>query len=277
MIKNIWKSIPENKVKKRLRCFIHNCFLKIKRINARIVYKENFYVTNIYLNKKKVSFKTLEDPYPDIIPCLGYLKEYLPKKGDYIIDGGSYAGVFSLIVSEIIGKRGKILALEPDRLNYSNLVKNIRMNNKKNIETINIALWNKRSVLSFKERGDEGSMIDFNKKEKDKVKTTTIDNLILDKKLKRIDFIKMDIEGSEIEAVQGASKTIKEYSPYFAIASYHLRDGKETSDYLERFFREKGYFVFTSFHDHKTTYAFPTIKKTKKKKVNFKKRKSKSL
>jgi hypothetical protein len=53
---------------------------------------------------------------------------------------------------------------------------------------------------------------------------TTIDRLVSGLHLRSINLIKMDIEGSEPQALSGASETLKKYKPRLAIASYHTVD-----------------------------------------------------
>jgi hypothetical protein len=59
--------------------------------------------------------------------------------------------------------------------------------------------------------------------------------------IKQIDLIKMDIEGAEIQAMQGAVRIIKSYNPNLVIASYHIVDGKPTYLWLEDFFKKINY------------------------------------
>ena len=56
-----------------------------------------------------------------------------------------------------------------------------------------------------------------------KVRTTTLDNYIRERKIEKVDFIKIDAEGAEREIIKGAEKTIREFKPRMAIAAYHLR------------------------------------------------------
>jgi len=56
------------------------------------------------------------------------------------------------------------------------------------------------------------------------VPLTTIDNLVAELRLDRVDFIKMDIEGAERRALAGARQTLATYKPRLAIAGYHLPD-----------------------------------------------------
>jgi hypothetical protein len=67
--------------------------------------------------------------------------------------------------------------------------------------------------------------------------------------------IKMDIEGAEIEALQGAVGIIKKYSPRFAIASYHKKNNQETCYWVENFLTERGYSTESFFLPHITNYG----------------------
>ena len=59
--------------------------------------------------------------------------------------------------------------------------------------------------------------------------------------INKLDFVKMDIEGAEIEALEGCIVTIKSLSPNFAIASYHIVNGEPTYIKLEKFFEKIKY------------------------------------
>ena len=56
---------------------------------------------------------------------------------------------------------------------------------------------------------------------------TTIDKLVVELKLDRVDFIKMDIEGAEQRALQGAHETLAKYHPRMALCTYHLPSDPE--------------------------------------------------
>jgi hypothetical protein len=63
--------------------------------------------------------------------------------------------------------------------------------------------------------------------EKVKVKTMTLDSFCKEYNVERVDFIKIDAEGSEREIIKGAKETIKRFKPKMAIAAYHLPDDKK--------------------------------------------------
>jgi hypothetical protein len=86
------------------------------------------------------------------------------------------------------------------------------------------------------------------------VPVVSLDNALTEIGISNINFIKMDIEGAEIEAIKGAKKTLSNNCG-LAIASYHIIDGEKTCIQLEKLLSTLGYSVITSFPEHLTTYA----------------------
>ena len=93
------------------------------------------------------------------------------------------------------------------------------------------------------------------------VETIRLDNYF--KNNNRVDFIKMDIEGAEIEALEGCVQTIKNLSPSFAIASYHIVNGEPTYIKVEEFFKNNDYpYKTVRFKGNEIiTFAGLTVKK----------------
>lgn len=242
------KSFPEGDIKN----FLRSLYFSFKLRNfARVRYgKRVFYY---YLKRDKrvlkshfslaTAIKVIEE---------GYLRYYSPKKGDVVLDAGAYPGDLALYLSSLVGSSGKIISLEPDLENYNKMVKNLELNKIKNVILLNKGLWKKDDLLTLSSK-DYGSS--FKEGGKDKVEVVSIDSLMEKQKLKKIDFIKMDIEGAEIEAIIGAKNTLDKYSPKIAIASYHIRDGEKTALKLERMFSSGKYNCVTSFPYHLTTYV----------------------
>ncbi|WP_445454826.1 FkbM family methyltransferase [Flavobacterium sp. 25HG05S-40] len=74
-----------------------------------------------------------------------------------------------------------------------------------------------------------------------KKQAVTLDSWAEKLQLPRLDFIKMDIEGAEIEALDGCVTVIQKYKPNFAIASYHIVNGQPTYIKVEEFFKKINY------------------------------------
>ena len=63
-----------------------------------------------------------------------------------------------------------------------------------------------------------------------------LDDFIKEKGLKKVDFIKIDVEGSERYLLEGAEKTIKRFKPKIAVCTYHLKDDPEVIERILRTF-----------------------------------------
>ncbi len=188
----------------------------------------------------------------------GYLLHYAPKEGDVVLDCGAHLGLFALYISKAVGKSGKILCLEPDPENAAILRSNLERNSITNTIVVEKALWGSTCKLSFKAEGDMASGVEFD--EKKHGKTITVDaisysDLIAQYGLGRVDFVKMDIEGAELEAIGQSLDFIKSHPSKFAIASYHIRNGEKTCKKLEDMFRQIGFDAITEYPQHLTTYA----------------------
>ncbi len=147
------------------------------------------------------------------------------EKDDIVIDGGACYGDESIIFADMAGINGKVYAFEflPENLNI--IEKNLNCNPeiKNRVKVINNALWNTSNTnLYVKEDGPATRCSLLNNIEYTTVvKTKSIDDLVKEENLNKLDFIKLDIEGSELESLIGAEQTIKQFKPKLAISLYH--------------------------------------------------------
>ncbi|MEM2703944.1 MAG: FkbM family methyltransferase [Candidatus Bathyarchaeia archaeon] len=74
-----------------------------------------------------------------------------------------------------------------------------------------------------------------------RVKIKSLDNLLSELPLSRVDLIKIDTEGDELKILEGAAKTLKRYKPKLLIAAYHFND---ESIMIEKFLQKHDYKVF---------------------------------
>lgn len=133
-----------------------------------------------------------------------------------IIDLGAYNGD---TIREFLGAAGgrykHILALEPDEKNFKKLLKNTE--GLANIECRNLGAWNKEETLFFEKKSSRSS----HKAETGiPVHFTSVDSLVTDE----VTFIKMDIEGAEGKALDGAAATIRRYKPKLYVCAYHRNE-----------------------------------------------------
>lgn len=144
-------------------------------------------------------------------------KEILPLTDNEIIaDLGAYDGdTIREFLSVTDNKYKKIIAFEPDSRNYKKLTN--RTAYLENIEYHNLGAWNKKETLLFSKEGSRNS------KQKDNgvpMGFDSLDNISQDK----ISFIKMDIEGAELKALEGAERIIQSYHPKLYICAYHRNE-----------------------------------------------------
>lgn len=253
---DIIKLLPEGKFKTNVICFYYSYF---KKNDFKMVFKDDHFVVKF---DNGIEIKSYDNPYGDDIKYLnkGYLKNYKLKEGDIVVDAGAYTGMFSIYAAKIVGSFGKIIAFEPDPINFEKLKKNILLNRLENIIPINKGLWSKNTILEFNVTGKGSSSVV--EKKNSPVKTITKISVIrLDDELKKVginkvNFVKMDIEGAEVEAIKGCSEILKTNNINLAIASYHIVNGTETHFELEKLLLENGYNSIIGFPQHLTTYAW---------------------
>lgn len=188
---------------------------------------------------------------------LGYLRHYDLHPGDVVIDAGGYEGTFSIYAAKAVGETGKVVVFEPDTENCRKLESNVRLNGLKNLIIINKALWKEDKTLKFNNKHTAGASFFFNASPHAvEMSAVSIDNELERLGISKVDFIKMDIEGSEIRAIEGARKVLMDNNVNLAVASYHIINGEETSTEVENILGKFGYEAMTEFPQHKTTYGF---------------------
>jgi len=158
--------------------------------------------------------------YPKIKPeCEYFFSDLKLSKNEVFIDCGAYIGD---TIDEFLKRRPieykQIIAFEPDTKNFTELKKKHGSNPK--ITLINAGTYDKEGEILFKEQGGCSRITEENSSEQNdlvSVQVKKIDNLNLD----NVSFIKMDIEGAELNALKGAEKTILKNKPKLAICIYH--------------------------------------------------------
>jgi len=154
------------------------------------------------------------------------------EKGDYIIDGGACTGDDSLLFAYLAGKDGMVFSFEMMEENLEMLNKNVSLNKNlsSNIQIIKKPLSEKSNIKFYAYKNGPGSYISTKKKDQncEIVESISIDDFVNNNNIKKIDLIKMDIEGAELSALRGAKNTIEKFKPKLAICVYHKTDDFDT-------------------------------------------------
>lgn len=196
-------------------------------------------LTGVYgakIGKIKIYF--MDPPFYDIeYGLLNYISNLSPNGSRCFIDAGSFIGTEAVYFAKL-SPQNFVVAIEPDPGNYLKLLSNISLNKLTNVLPINAGLWNTTHGIKFVPNNGEMSGVVFkNNKNSIHIKTATLDSLC-QKLNRKIDYVKMDIEGAEIEALQGAIKCIQKDHPKFIIATYHVRNGSMTKIRVEKILKK---------------------------------------
>jgi FkbM family methyltransferase len=154
--------------------------------------------------------------------------DYGPHAGDVTLDCGANIGV--TIHEELAAGAKTIVAIEPAPENLECLRRNFPAEIKSGrVIIVAKGVWDKEDFLTLRVDPKNSAADSFVIKREgavdlEKVPLTTIDKLVAELKLDRVDYIKLDIEGAEPQALQGAKQTLAKYKPRISIASYHQPD-----------------------------------------------------
>ncbi len=143
------------------------------------------------------------------------------KEGDVVLDCGAFTGNTTLYFSRKTGPKGYVHSFEPGNKTYRQLEANVAHMNLSNVSTHNLALSDRVGEVGFLEDGSPGARIGGGLQH---VPSATIDAFVKRHGLNKVDFIKMDIEGAELDALKGSMETCRRFKPQLAICVYHKPD-----------------------------------------------------
>lgn len=136
----------------------------------------------------------------------------LVNEGDITIDVGANIGYYTLLLAKIVGSSGKVIAFEAEPRNFEILKKNVEENHFENVIVEKKAVSEKSGVVKFfigEDSSTENQLFKPDVKHSEiEVESISIDEYLQDKDIK-VDFIKMDIQGSEPLVIEGMRKTIE--------------------------------------------------------------------
>jgi FkbM family methyltransferase len=169
------------------------------------------------------------------------IREELKIKEGVFIDVGANGGMHTIPAALSLGQKGEVIAIEPEPKNFSILEKNVEINNLKNVICINTACFKEEKILKLfldKEgQGGHSLMKDTPIKKEGfiEIKTQTLDNIIKIKKIKRVDLIKLDVEGAELDVLKGAKIILSKYKPKIIFEAWDEKYLNKISVFLSDF------------------------------------------
>lgn len=218
-----------------------NSYLEVKIFNFKILASNK---------KNKTSHALLKKCDFDDQSELQLINLISKKRKIFLIDCGCNYGFYSFYTASL-SKQNFVIAVEASTTTAKDFEKNLNLNKFNNIILKKLAISNiDNMTVPFNESENdwESSLThnEFDKKKIIKIKTQKIDTILKNKKIDDYFlFIKLDIEGNELQAIEGAKNTIKKFNPIIIIelSSYILKKNKNL-DYLKFFLKEFDYNIY---------------------------------
>ncbi len=182
--------------------------------------------------------------------------------GDFIIDVGTNYGTSLLQFANLIGGKGRVFGFEPDPTNFEICKQNIQINPFTNLYVENFGLGNKECDVNLvieteSNRGSSRISKNINGNEFQQIKIIRFDNWIKEKKIEKINLIKIDVEGYEMEVLKGAEQSIKKFKPilFIELDDKNLKLQNSSAKELISFLINLDYNIINSLTDKKVNLS----------------------
>ncbi len=199
--------------------------IKNKYLVVKMLSEDYFLLVNTmdHWSKGPITWGRVETPEDKFI-------KKIIRKGNTVFDIGAHWGGFSIFFGKLVGETGKVYSFEPSSINFRYLKKNVCINNlKKVIRIYKYAVGNEEKLIKLalaESSSGHNSIVrdDISVKRYEEVKQISLDNFVNNNSIDKINFIKIDVEGYELEVLKGFEKNLKrlkdlwlfvEYSPGF--------------------------------------------------------------
>jgi len=157
-----------------------------------------------------------------------FVKKVL-KKGSTVLDIGAHWGGFTVLFASLVGNNGEVLSFEPSKRNFKFLNRNIKINNFCDIvKPYNYAIGNENKTVKLgiaKTSSGHNSILNENLEVNryEEVKQIKLDDFLVEKGINKVDFIKIDVEGYELEVLEGLENTIENSSNLWMFIEFVYR------------------------------------------------------
>ncbi|QGJ69500.1 Hypothetical protein PBC10988_11820 [Planctomycetales bacterium 10988] len=184
---------------------------------------------NLLMKVRLFSYDDLLCIRPDYEPLM---QQTRPSPGDTVLDIGAFIGRHTLRYAQIVGPQGIVIAVEPFVENFQLLQTNVRLNSFSNILCAQVAMSDRNGMgqLHYEQEASVATLEPSENSQLPQVPviTYTVDTLCRDYGIQEVDFIKIDVEGSELQVLEGAEKMLKRSSKLRLMIEVHdFLPGKE--------------------------------------------------
>lgn len=153
------------------------------------------------------------------LPTVRFIRSYL-KAGDVAVDVGAQIGYLTLVMATADGGTTSVYSFEPEKNNIARFLRNMELNNLKNVTLLPKAASEHPGTIRLYLSADANAgthstvFVEGNVSERFiEIPCTTIDLEMDQQQVNRLDLMKIDVEGGEIDVLHGASETLQRFHP----------------------------------------------------------------
>ncbi len=175
---------------------------------------------------RKVNNLLIHDVYMSMINHEDdILEQFCPKPEDTVIDVGAAFGFYTIMASKRVGQHGRVVAIEAQPDSFDMLNKNIKLNKLTNIIGLNYAVYSRKTKVKLystysiiQERAGQSlqSYIE--------VSADTLDNLLREAGIDEVNWIKIDVEGAELDVLKGSVDILSRSRDISILVEVHSPD-----------------------------------------------------
>ncbi len=180
-------------------------------------------------------------------------KAFTPSPEDVIINCGAFIGFGDIRVAEELSSGGRIIAVEASQSCYDLLRRNLTANQASCVTPIHRAVWNTVTTMELESDFAQANTLVadvYKGSHTQQVQTITIDQIVQEHALPKVDMLSLTLNGAEIEALDGAKDTLGKHRPRIRLAGWYSRDGEKISTLTKRILEKYDYQVFIGPRDN---------------------------
>lgn len=171
---------------------------------------------------------------------------FRPKQGEIFVDCGAFLGFGELRIAPEIGD-GHLYAIEASSACHALLQHNLAYNKITNATALHRAAWKEATELELETSVAQGNTLieEVHKgTAKERVRTVSVDGLVEEFRLTRLDMLSLTLNGAEVEAIEGAARTLRALRPRIRLAGWYSRGGTKIWQLTKAQLEPYGYRVF---------------------------------
>jgi FkbM family methyltransferase len=213
--------------------------------------KKSIFERFCQVNNLRLNFKTDQDEF-FVLKSIFEDREYSDYFPFYrkviIIDIGAHFGYFSIFANKNTAPDSLTIAIEPGVSNFNRLVNNIQDNALTNIKSLNYAISGKSGPVklhlgrSLNHSIVENYQLNQNQNNDfELIEAKTLEEIVIENKLEKVDFIKMNCEGAEYSILENTPAYIYDRITTISMEFHDLKDKNSTGEHLIRILIKNGF------------------------------------